>query len=86
MKRKWTQTMTMHLNGGSKFSSLVYKILCDGKETNIQRATATNGSPRYLKTADEFLCGDDVYDMLARKGEGLEEWLEAHHPAEVGKP
>lgn len=85
MKRKWTQSMTMHLNGGSKFSSLIYKVLCDGKPTNIQRARETNGSPQYLITADEFLCGGDVYDMLARKGEGLEEWLEAHHADEVSK-
>ena len=75
---KFTQTMTMHLNGGRKFSQLHYKVLCDGKETDITRHTATSGSPKYLKTSDVFKCGDDEFDMLATKGKGLMAWLEAH--------
>ncbi len=72
---KLTQTMTMHLNGGSNFSELHYKILADGAETGITRFTRTNGSPKYLKTVDAFLNGTKEFDVLATKGVGMKEWL-----------
>ena len=77
-KPKLTQTMTMHLNGGRKFSRLVYKILADGKDTGITRMTATNGSPKYLKTADELHKGEEVFDIMAAKGVGMEAWILSH--------
>jgi len=84
-KRKWTQRMTMHLNGGNKFSQLNYAVYCDGIDTGIVRVTRTNGSPHYFKTADELHCGDEAFDMLAcTDGRDAIAWLEAHFPA--GQP
>lgn len=74
-KPKLTQTMTMHLNGGSKFSRLVFAILADGVDTGITRVTETSGSPKYLKTADELHKGEDVFDILGTKGVGAEAWI-----------
>lgn len=73
---KFTQSLTMHLNGGKDFSALQYKILCDGKPTNIIRVRKTGGSPKYLITSDIFACGKEEFDNLAAKGVGLQEWLE----------
>jgi len=73
--------MTMHLNGGSKFSQLNYALQCDGEATGIARITRTSGSSTgYLKTVDELHAGDEVFDVLATKGVGAIEWLEARHP------
>jgi hypothetical protein len=80
----FTQSMSMHLNGGEKFSQLNFKIFRDGQPTDIVRITCTSGSPKYLKTVDEFRCGDDTFDVLETRGTGLSEWLDAHSkPAEV---
>ncbi len=75
----FTQRMKMHLNGGSKFSTLIYDVLIDGKPTGIQRSKHTNGSPKYFITQDLFVAEDgSEFDMLAAKGQGITEWLEAH--------
>src|ERR1051325_6120682 len=79
----WTQSMTMHLNGGKEWSQLNFAIFCDGKPTNIVRVTRTSGSKTgYLKTVDEFQCGEDTFDVLATRGAGMIAWLEAHRPIE----
>lgn len=80
---KLTQTMKMHLNGGSKFSRLVHAILADGKDTEITRITDTNGSPKYIKTADELHFKDEVFDILETKGLGMEAWILARIPKET---
>ena len=69
------QEMTLHLNGGSDFSELHYKITLDGREI-ATRHTRTNGSPYYKKTADEMHCGEKTFDILKTKGEGATAWLE----------
>lgn len=75
----FTQTLKMHLNGGSKFSVLVYDIKRDGKPTGITRSKRTNGSPQYLIESDVFAAADQSdFDNLAARGTGLVEWLEAH--------
>lgn len=79
MRRKWTQSLQMHLNGGSKYSTLVYRVLCDGSVTNITRTRSTGGSPKYLLTGDVFVCGGDEFDALKAKPGELEAWLEAHN-------
>lgn len=68
----------MHLNGGRDFSELHYEVLADGEPTKIVRRVRTDGSPGYLKTVDCFICGDDVFDVLATKGVGLKDWLLSH--------
>ena len=78
---KFTQQMTRHLNGGSKFSELHYRVYADGVETPITRHKRTNGSPNYLITVDVFVCGDDRFDVRETKGAGLTDWLIAHTPA-----
>lgn len=77
-KGKFTQNMTMHLNGGNEFSELHYKVLLDGKDTGITRHTRTNGSPKYKIIADEFHAGEDTFDVMETHGKGMKEWLEAH--------
>lgn len=77
-KPKFTQQMTMHLNGGSHYSELHYHVSADGVETDIYRFKRTDGSPKYLITQDIFVCGDDQFDCLAARGQGLMDWLEAH--------
>jgi hypothetical protein len=42
---KFTQRMTMHLNGGRKFSELHYAILADGKPTNLKRGDPDERPP-----------------------------------------
>jgi hypothetical protein len=83
---RWTQRMTMHLNGGSEWSGLTFAVFCDDEPTDIVRVTRTNGSPEYLKTVDQLQCGDEVFDILATKGEGVLIWLEAHRPEKAPKP
>lgn len=75
-----TQKMTMHLNGGSKFSELHYRILADGKEAGITRYRRTAGRPKYLVTADVLGCGDETFDVLAAKGVGMVDWILARLP------
>lgn len=70
-----TQSMTLHLNGGPKYSELHYEILADGKPTGITRHKSTNGRPKYLITADQFRFGDETFDVLATKGVGMSDWL-----------
>lgn len=74
---KLTQSMTMHLNGGSKYSELHYEIFADGMETGITRHVRTNGRPKYLVTDDLFRCGDETFDVLATKGVGMLDWIRA---------
>jgi hypothetical protein len=75
---RFTEKMTAHLNGGSKFSELHYRVYADGVETKITHGRRTDGSPRYLITSDVFSCGDETFDNLAARGVGLKEWLVAH--------
>lgn len=77
----FTQKMSMHLNGGSKFSELRYNIYADDKLTNLKRTTRTSGSPKYVKTVDVIFNKDNVelcFDILAAGGVGLNDWIIAH--------
>lgn len=74
---KLTQSLTMHLNGGSEWSELHHKILSDGKETGITHHVRTDGSPHYKILADEFHFGEETFDMLKEKGVDVREWIEA---------
>ena len=73
----FTQKMTLHLNGGSKFSELHYQILRDGESTSITRVTRTNGRPSYRVVLDKFFCGDDELDMQTDYLEA-KNWLKSH--------
>jgi hypothetical protein len=70
--------MTMHVNGGNKFSELHYRIYANGVETPITHYRRTNGSPKYLITDEVFRCGEEEFDVMATKGVGLLDWLRAH--------
>lgn len=72
---KFTQRMTLHLNGGSKYSELHYVICADGEETKITRHVRTDGSPNYKTVADEMHFGSDTFDWL--KDDNAEAWLTA---------
>lgn len=73
---KLTLQMTLHLNGGNKFSELHYKILADGKETGITKHVRTNGKPKYIVTNSEFHFNDEVFDLM-KEPAGAIEWIEA---------
>jgi hypothetical protein len=75
---KWSEQMTMHLNGGSTYSELHYQVFHHGKKTKITHHVRTNGSPKYLITADEFHAGEATFDRMATKGKGLTAWLRAN--------
>jgi hypothetical protein len=89
---KFTQNMTTHINGGSEFSELHYRVAADGRETPVIHHQRTAGSPKYLITNDWFRCMecDVAFDNRAARGVGLRAWLEAHAhrsadvPAEKG--
>ena len=84
---EFTQRLTMHLNGGSKFSTLDYAVYADGRPTPIVRGRRTGGRPKYLVTDDVFYCKacKAEYDVLAPGGRsGLPAWLEAHAGCEEG--
>lgn len=72
----WTQKMTMHLNGGSRFSQLNFDLYADGEPTGILRITRTSGSPKYLKTVDKLCDGSEEFDILENRGVGMMGWLE----------
>lgn len=75
--------MSQHINGGAKFSQLVFDVFADGKPTGIARITNTDGSPLYVKTLDKLEKDGEEFDVLATRGDGMIAWLEAHHtPAE----
>lgn len=76
----FTQQLTVHLNGGSKFSELHRAVHIDGRRTAIVRFTRTDGRPRYLITADIFVCGGcgAEYDLLAPPSSDWKAWLLEH--------
>lgn len=77
---KFTESMTLHLNGGSKFSELHSRVSGDGRELPIMHRRRTDGSPKYLITDDVFHCTacDAEFDRLAAEGAGLVDWLTEH--------
>lgn len=81
---KFTQKLSMHLNGGKTFSELQHNIFADGKATNLKRCVRTNGRPKYLKTMDviwDATRPNDPtasFDVLATQGVGMQEWLETN--------
>lgn len=83
-KPKLTKKMTMHLNGGNKYSSLTYQVYADDKPTEIYQYRQTNGRPHYKITQDLWKCGDDEFDALANGNKGLLDWLHTHAPSETG--
>jgi len=77
---KFTESLTMHLNGGPEFSTLHYRVHGDGEELPITHHRRTDGSPKYLITDDMFhceACGAD-FDRLAAGRVGLRDWLVEH--------
>ena len=54
-------SMTIHLNGGSKFSRLIYT----NEEWRLTQITETDGRPRYTIKAKEvqYIDGDAALDM-----------------------
>lgn len=74
----FTQSMTMHLNGGSTYSELQFAVYRNGVKTPITRLTRTDGRPKYTKTVDVLVCGNEVFDIMETKGVGMMEWLIAH--------
>lgn len=77
---KFTETMTMHLNGGSLFSELHFRVLGDGRELPITHHRRTDGRPKYLVTDDVFRCTKcgAEFDVRATRRVGLMDWLIEH--------
>ena len=75
----FTQRLTMHLNGGSKFSALAYEILADGAATGITRHKRTDGRPKYYHDKPEPIdiqCAAQAIDTLAFVSDAHPESLE----------
>ncbi len=86
-KPVFTQRLAMHLSGGSKFSKFDYDVFRDGQPTGIKHIRHTNGSPEYLITADVLVAkSGEIFDLKATKGDGYQEWLEAHSEEQAVKP
>lgn len=75
----FTERMTMHLNGGSEFSELHFRVLVDGHETPIRHHRRTDGSPKYRITDDVFACACGAeLDRRADPRASLRDWLREH--------
>jgi hypothetical protein len=82
-----TQRMTLHLNGGNKFSQLHYEVLANGEPTGVTIHKYTDGSPNYKYTGFFVRCGDEELDVLADRKTNIEEWIRARiaKPTDVAK-
>ena len=75
----FTQTLNCHMNGGRKFTVLIYDVLADGVRTGITRTKETAGAPRFALKTDVFVTHEGArFDVLATRGKGLLDWLRAH--------
>jgi hypothetical protein len=76
---RFTESLSMHLNGGKAFCEYRYRVLRDGVETGISHVVRYAGRPRVLDV-DAFACGDVVFDRLAagHPPGSLRDWLIAH--------
>ena len=81
-----TKHMTLHMNGGSKFSELHYEIRADGKPTGITLHERTNGSPQYKYTAREMHFGPDTLDLMEKGHPDVTEWILARLVAPREEP
>jgi hypothetical protein len=70
-----TTRLTLHLNGGSKFSERHEDILADGEPTGMTMHTRTDGSPEYRITVKEIHDGDATLDMLDPDSDDAETWV-----------
>lgn len=77
-KERLGKRMTLHLNGGDKFSEIHYVVTLDGKETKMTWHTKTNGSPHYEVVADELHFGDDTFNRFTDEN-FYERKTMAHH-------
>ena len=74
-KPQLTQHMTLHLNGGSKFSELHYAIHADGEPTGITLHKRTDGRPEYRYTDVVLRDGEVEVDLLAEDAPDAVEWI-----------
>lgn len=83
---RFTEQMTMHLNGGSNFSELHYRIYGDGRPLDILHHRCTGGSPKYLIMDDVFVCRvcKSEFDCIAMGRNGLMGWLLEHAAHAIG--
>jgi phosphoribosylformylglycinamidine (FGAM) synthase-like enzyme len=70
-----TTKLTMHVNGGSKFSELHYEVLADKQPTGITIHKRTDGSPNYRYTAFEVQCGEETLDVLKAPNGAMKRWI-----------
>lgn len=75
----FTQKTIMHLNGGSHYSVLYYRVYGDGEELPITHYVRTDGRPKYLVLEDRFSCTGcgAEFDRMAGHA-GLLDWLAGH--------
>lgn len=66
------QRMTLHLNCGQDGHRYVYDIIVDGKETSVQRITASKGG---VRTMDKIICGDEEFDVMGAKPGSATEFI-----------
>jgi hypothetical protein len=83
MEAELTQRLTLHLNGGDKFSELHYEVLADKEPTGITIHKRTDGSPNYRYTAFEVHCGDETLDVLTAPKGAMMPWIRERLPIKV---
>jgi|HubBroStandDraft_5_1064220.scaffolds.fasta_scaffold514020_2 hypothetical protein len=73
---KFKQQLEFHLSGEG-FSTLTYAVSADDKPTSIIHVIQTKGrSGDFEVESDRFACGDNVFDCIETKKQGLQQWLE----------
>jgi hypothetical protein len=83
---KLTQRLTMHLNGGSKFSELHYEVLADGQPTGITIYRRTSGAPKYKITDYEIHYGEESLDVLTAAKGAMLPWIEERATRALAAP
>jgi hypothetical protein len=85
-KPVFSYKLTMNLKGDG-FSLLHYRVFRDGKLTEINRSQRTTGKPKFRITSDMLAVGEHkhIFDILATKGQGMQEWLETFSEPDQGE-
>lgn len=75
-KHSYSKCMKMHMNGGKKFSAMIWDIHRDGVAIGVNLTDETSGSPDYRYTARTLRHGDQTFDVLAHGMAAGIAWLD----------
>ena len=78
------QEPTMHLNGGSNYSSMSYDITIMGESVGL-RSTQTDGSPNYKIVSDIIHMNNEELDFRVSGKKKLARWMVERLPSDLIK-